>query len=199
MFLLMTGDGVLAELLALFRDRDVPRMGWPTTILPPAGFRAEAIERISNVTVIVTHGRFHGTARLDLETRETVVSASGRSEQIRSRLRRLALAFVADRNDYDERLGLTARPAPPTFDEHDTSTWTSMQFLADVTDSDWYPPEPAERSASAWAAFYATAHRFNDRFTTPGDAATTPHPAPPRVGRSSADPAMPDLRGPAGG
>ncbi|MFJ4220005.1 hypothetical protein [Curtobacterium luteum] len=156
-----------------------------------------ATERGAAVTVMVIDGRYEGVARLDLETREVAVSASGRSDAHRSSLRRLALEYVADRNDYDERCGMDVRPTPPTFDERDSDTWTDMQLFADVTDSDWYPPPPAERSPAAWAVFYDTAHRFNDRFTTRDDAATTPRLTPPQAVQSSADPATPDPSTPA--
>ncbi|WP_165931339.1 hypothetical protein [Curtobacterium sp. PhB136] len=188
----MTDGDSLMKLVALLKERHIPRLGWPTTVLPPPGVRVSAHERASSVTVIVVDGRSDGTARLDLETREVVVSASGRDPKRRSGLRRLALEFVADRNDFDERCGLTTRPAPPTFDEHDSNTWTSLQLLADVTGSDWYPPPPAERSPSAWNAFYDMAHRFNDRVTKHDASARAPRPSPPPAARSSQDPATPD-------
>lgn len=191
------GDGELRRMAKLLERRDIPRVGWPTMVLPPHGVRVTAIERAAAVTVVVTNGRHEGTARLDLETREALVSATGRDDGHRSSLRRLALEYVTDRNDFDERCGLNVRPDPPTFDEHDPDTWTEMQLLADVTDSDWYPPPPSERSPAAWAVFYDTAHRFNDRFTTQDDAATTPHPTQPQAVQSSADPATPDPSTPA--
>jgi hypothetical protein len=190
-------DGELRRVAKLLERRDIPRLGWPTTVLPPRRVRVTAIERTAAVTVIVTDGRFEGTARLDLETREVLVSATGRDEGHRSSLRRLTLEYVADRNDFDETCGIDTRPASPSFDEHDPDTWTEFQLLADVTASDWYPPPPAERSPAAWAVFYDTAHRFNDRLTTQDDAATTPHPTPPQAARSSADPATPDPSTPA--
>ncbi|WP_412148577.1 hypothetical protein [Curtobacterium flaccumfaciens] len=189
----------LAEFLALVRDREIPRLGWPTSVLLPRGVQADAIPHGSAVTIVLKRGRAEATARLDLDTREVAISSAGRDPQLRQRLRRLSLAFISDRNDFDERCGLTTRPAPPVFDERDPVTWTSMQELADVIDGDWYPPEPQERSPAAWAAFYETAHRFNDRFTTQDAAATTPHPTPPQDGQSSPDPATPDRPAPAAG
>ncbi|WP_146244152.1 hypothetical protein [Curtobacterium sp. MCBD17_032] len=159
----------------------------------------EAIAHGSAVTIIVTHGKAHAAARLDLDTREVSISSVGRDAQLRRRLRRIALEFVADRNDYDERCGLPTHRTPPTFDEHDPNTWTSMQELADLVDGDWYPPEPQERSPAGWAAFYEMAHRFNDRFTTQDASATTPHPTPPQDARSSQGPATPDRQEPAAG
>lgn len=189
----------LLQFLALIRDREIPRLGWPTSILLPRGFQAEAIAHGSAVTMVVKRGKSEAGARLDLDTREVAISSVGRDPQLRQRLRRLALAFVADRNDFDERCGLTTRPAPPRFDERDPATWTSMQELAEVIGGDWYPPEPQERSPTAWAAFYEMAHRFNDRLTTQDAAATTPHPNPLRDGRSSPGPATPDQPAPAAG
>lgn len=190
------GDS-LRQVASALQHRNIPRVGWPTTVLPPRGVSVTAVERAAAVTVIVSDGRFEGTARLDLETREVVVSATGCSEGHRASIRRLALEFVADRNDYDEHRGFNTQPTPPAFDEHDPDTWTELQLLADVTDSDWYPPPPTERSSAAWATFFETAHRFNDRFTTRDDAATTPRPNPPQAVRSSADPATPDPPTPA--
>lgn len=201
MFLPMTNTAGarLIEFVAMFTGHEVPRLGWPTSVLPPRGIQVEAVAHASAVTVIVTRGTTNAAARLDLETREVVISSEGHDPGRRRRLRRLALEFVADRNDFDERCGLTTRLTPPTFDEHDPDTWTSMQELADVIGGDWYPPEPQERSPAAWAAFYEMAHRFNDRFTTQDAAATTLHPTPPRDEQSSPDPATPDRQAPAGG
>ncbi|WP_146234107.1 hypothetical protein [Curtobacterium sp. MCPF17_046] len=189
----------LAEFLALTRNREIPRVGWPTSVLPPEGVLVEAIAHGSAVTIIVTRGKAHAAARLDLDTREVSISSVGRDAQLRQRLRRIALEFVADRNDYDHRCGLPTRLTPPTFDEHDPNTWTSMQELADLVDGDWYPPEPQERSPAGWAAFYEMAHRFNDRFTTQDASATTPHPTPPQDAQSSQGPATPDRQAPAAG
>lgn len=191
-------DGLTA-FLALTRNREIPRLGWPTSVLPPEGVRVEAIAGSSAVTIVVTLGRPHAAARLDLDAREVSISSAGHDAQLRQRLRRLALEFVADRNDYDHRGGLPTRPAPPTFDEHDPGTWTSMQELASVVEGDWYPPEPQERSPAGWAAFYEMAHRFNDRFTTQDASATAPHLTRPQDVRSSQDPATPDQQAPAGG
>lgn len=193
-----SGTDVLLDIVEALRGHDIPRLGWPTSVLPPRGVHVTAYERPSTVTIVVSKGRSEGTARLDLETREVAVSATARSEQHRSRLRRLALAYVADRNDFDERSGIDVRPNPPLFDEQDADTWTPMQLVADVTGADWYPPTPQERSPAAWAAFYATAHRFNDRFMAPDVEATTLRPTPPRGGQLSANPATPDPGAPAG-
>ncbi len=173
----------LRRLVARLQEHEIPEVGWPTSVLLPRGIRAEAYERVEAVTIIVHERRRHGAARLDLLTREVAVSATGRTEEARSRLRRIALEFIADRNAYDQRRGLQTRFPAPVFDPHDTSTWTEMQLLAEVTDSDWYPAEPVDRSSAGWKTFYETAHRFNDRFTSPDAAATTPHPTPPRGGR----------------
>jgi hypothetical protein len=189
----------LAEFLALARNREIPRLGWPTSVLPPQGVRVEAITHGSAVTTIVTCDKANAAARLDLDTREVAISSAGSDPQLRQRLRRVALEFVADRNDYDHRCGLPTRPAPPTFDEHDPDTWTSMQELASVVEGDWYPPEPQERSPAGWAAFYEMAHRFNDRFRTQDASATAQHPNPPQDVQSSQDPATPDRQEPAGG
>ncbi|WP_140449083.1 hypothetical protein [Curtobacterium flaccumfaciens] len=194
-----TDHARLREFVAMFTGHEVPRLGWPTSVLPPRGVQVEAVAHGSAVTIIVTRRRTNAAARLDLETREVAISSVGRGPELRERLRRLALEYVADRNDFDERCGLTTRLTPPTFDEHDPDTWTSMQELAEVIGGDWYPPEPQERSRAAWAAFYEMAHRFNDRFTTQDAAATTLHPTPPRDGQSSPDPATPDRQAPAGG
>ncbi|MCJ1715087.1 hypothetical protein [Curtobacterium sp. VKM Ac-2922] len=179
----LRADRVLRWIAAYLQQHDVPRVGWPASVVPPPGVHVEAVERASVVTIVVTEGRRHAAARLDLDTREVAVSTTGRDEQTRSKLRRIALHFVADRNAFDRRAGIETRSAPPSFDPGDPDTWTEMQLLADVTDSDWYPPEPVDRGSDGWAAFYATAHRFNDRFTQPDAAATVQHPAPPRGGR----------------
>lgn len=178
----------MAKLLSGHR---IPRVGWPTSVLPPPGTRALARERGGAVTVTVTDRRAIATVRLDLQSRESAISASGADERARSRLRRLALAFIADRNAYDRRTGSKLSSVLPAFDEHDSATWTDMQLFADVTNSDWYPAEPLDRSTDGWAPFFAAAHRFNDRFESPDAAATAPHPTQPRGVQPSADPATP--------
>jgi len=180
------------------RGHVIPRVGWPTSVLPPRHVEVSAREGASAVTVQVERRQSWAVARLDLDTRECVVSAEANSEDARSRLRRIALEFIADRNAFDRLRGLPTTPAPPDFDAYDAETWSEMQLLADVTSADWYPPEPEERTAAAWATFYETAHRFNARFTTQGDAATAPRPSPPPTGQSSAGPAMPGPSGSAG-
>ncbi|OII30417.1 hypothetical protein BIU94_06475 [Curtobacterium sp. MMLR14_006] len=198
-FILMTNEAaeVLGRVVAALTDREVPRLGWPTSVVPLRGVRIEAIAHDSAVTVVVTDGSAEASARLDLESREVVISSSGGDAQLRRRLRCHTLEFVADRNDFDHRRGLMTRPAPPDFDEHDPGTWTSMQELADVVDDDWYPPEPRDREPSGWASFYATAHRFNDRLPNSDAVATTQHSDPLRGERWSAGPATPGQPAPA--
>lgn len=191
-------DRKLRRFADRLRGHVIPRVGWPTTVLPPRDVEVSAPEGASAVTVQVEGGGSWAVARLDLDTREVTVSAEALSEDERSRLRRIALEFVADRNSFDRLRGLPTTPAPPNFDAYDADTWSEMQLLADVTSADWYPPEPEERTIDAWATFYDTAHRFNDRFTTQGDAATAPRPSPPPTGQSSAGPAMPGPSGSAG-
>lgn len=170
----------------------IPRVGCPTSILPPRDVAVSAREAASALTVLVEHRRSWAVARLDLVTREVIVDAKARSEEARAHLRRIALEFIADRNAFDRLQGLATTPAAPDFDAHDSKTWSEIQLLADVTSADWYPPEPEERTAAAWASFYDTAHRFNDRFMMPDGEATAPRPTPPPTGQSSAGPAMPD-------
>lgn len=187
----------LRRLVAVFKGRQVPRVGWPTSVLPPRGVTVKVIEHDLSTTVLVEDGPFSAAARMDLATREVAVGIHQDSTPPLPALRRLALEYIADRNEFDELCGLDVHLPVPTFDEHDPKTWTSMQLFAEVTDSDWYPPTPAERSPAAWAAFYDTAHRFNDRFTLPDDAAIAPHPSPLQDERSSRGQARPDQRGPA--
>jgi hypothetical protein len=185
MVLLMNGraSGFLQRFAARLQEHEIPEVGWATTVLLPRGVRARAYERAEAVTIVVTERRGVAAARLDLSTREVAISAKGASIVRLSRLRRIALDFVADRNAADHRNGIGTRGVPPIFDVHDSQTWTEMQLFAEVTDSDWYPPEPVDRGSDGWAAFYDTAHRFNDRFTSRDAAATAPHPTPPRGGR----------------
>lgn len=194
MFLLMNRLMVdrLMLLAALLRDHEVPRVGWPTSVLSPRGVRIEVIECVGALTVTASALRGKATIRLDLSTRELVVSATGSTERRRSELRRVVLDLIADRNAFDRLSGIETRLPLPEFDEHDDKTWTEMQLLAAVCDADWCPPEPDDRSSAGWAEFYATAHRFNDRFATPADESITPRPIRPRAGRSSADRAMHD-------
>lgn len=200
MFLFMNWR--LDRRLQRFADRlsghVIPRVGWPTSVLPPRDVKVTAREAARALTVQVERRRSWAVSRLDLDTREVVVSAKAHSDEARSRLRRIALEFIADRNAFDRLQGLATTPTPPAFDAHDAHTWSEMQLMADVTDADWYPPEPEDRSPASWASFYATAHQFNDRFTTPDAEATKPRPGPPPAGRSSAGPATPGPSGSAG-
>lgn len=199
-FLVMTAPDVLADFLSLVADVDVPRLGWPTSLLPPDGVHVSAVERKggSSVSIFASSEGAEAGARLDLITREVVVTSSGMDVVQERALRRLVLSYVADRNAFDEQCGVDTHPAPPNRGEDDPDKWTSMQLLAAVTDGSWYPPAPARRNPANWAEFFARTEEFNREFRGPDDVATAPRPVPPQAGQSSAGLATPDPPGPAG-
>ncbi len=160
MFLVMTTSDSLLAFVAWARLRDVPRVGWPVSFLPPPGVHVRATERNSTLNVFVTSddSDVECLARLDLETREVVASPAGAAHR---RLRRLALRFVADRNAYDRRCGLDTTPPPPDFTLTDDATWSDMQLLAIVTKGLWYPPDPDLEDARTRLHSIALATRFN--------------------------------------
>lgn len=196
----MTTEDSLVDFLSLVADVDVPRLGWPTSLLPPDGVHVSAVERAggSSLSIFASSEGAEAGVRLDLITREVVVTSSGMDAVQERTLRRLVLSYVADRNAFDEQCGIDTRPAPPDRGEDDPDRWTSMQLLAAVTDGSWYPPAPARRDPANWAEFFARAEEFNREFRRPDDVATAPRPVPPQAGQSSAGPATPDPPGPAG-
>jgi len=193
----MTTPDALADFLSLIADVDVPRLGWPTSLLPPDGVHVEAFERGSSLSIFASSEGAEAGARLDLITREVVVTSSGMDAVQERALRRLVLSYVADRNAFDEQCGIDTHPAPPNRGEDDPDNWTSMQLLAAVTDGSWYPPAPARRNPANWAEFFARTEEFNREFRKPDDEAKALRQVPPRVGQSSADPATPDPPRPA--
>lgn len=197
-FLLMTNPDALADFLSLVADVDVPRLGWPTSLLPPDGVHVEAFERGSSLSIFASSEGAEAGARLDLITREVVVTSSGMDAVQERALRRLVLSYVADRNAFDEQCGIETHPAPPDRGEDDPDRWTSMQLLAAVTEGSWYPPAPARKRHADWAEFFARTEEFNREFRRPRDVATAPRPVPPQAGQSSAGLATPDPPGPAG-
>lgn len=194
---LTEGDRMLRLVAEELDGRSVPRLGWPTALLPPRHVHVYAVERPGSVTVLLRFGASEAAARLDLQTREVAVSASGGSAARRAGLRQLAIAYADDRNDFDERNGIDVHPRPPVFSAQNPDTWTDMQMFAAVTDSDWYPPAPAADDTASSSAALRDAERFNNRPDHRGAAATRPQPAPPQGAQSSADPATLDPSAPA--
>lgn len=194
---LTDGDHMLRSVAARRDGRSIPRLGWPTGLLPPRHVHVDAVEGPGSVTVLLRFGASEAAARLDLQTREVAVSASGGSAARRAGLRRLAVAYTDDRNDFDGRNGVDLHPRPPVFSAEDPNTWSDMQLFAAVTDSDWYPPVPGANDPAGRSAALRDAARFNDRPVHRGAAATTPQPAPPQGAQPSADPATLDPSAPA--
>ena len=194
---LTDGDHMLRLVAARLDGRSIPRLGWPTGLLPPRHVHVDAVERPGSVTVLLRFGASEAAARLDLQTREVAVSSSGGSAARQAGLRQLAVAYTDDRNNFDERNGVDVHPRPPVFSAEDPDTWTDMQLFAAVTKSDWYPPTPAANDTAGRSAALRDAAQFNDRPDHRGAAATTPQPAPPQGAQSSADPATPDPSAPA--
>lgn len=195
-----TGDAELLSIAAALSRHDIPRLGWPTSVVPPVGTHVRASERGGAVTITVTttDGSSEAFARLDLDTREVVVDAFG-GDAVRQRdLRRVALSFTDDRNAFDERCGINVHPWPPMFVQEDTSTWSPMQILAYSTIGYWYPPLPGPGDMNGWMQFFTLSGRFNGALRALSAEATTQRSTLPRGGRSSGDPATPDRQGLAG-
>lgn len=155
----------MLQIANALRGREVPRLGWPTTLIPPAGVTVTvtvtASERHFTVDVRAAAPPIHAIARLDLQTREVLVDVAGGQRSERDAMRRLVLAYVDDRNDFDERCGLDAQPAAPTFSESDDSTWSSHQDLAYITNATWYPPTPRGNDPTGWLQYAVDVNRFN--------------------------------------
>jgi hypothetical protein len=199
MFLVMNdGDATLRAVAAELSHRDLPRVGWPTTVVPPAGVRVRARERGSALTITVTGADAEAFARLDLQTREVVVDAFGGSTDVQRNLRRIALTYADDRSAFDERCGINVHPGFPDFEQEDLNSWTPMQYLAYSTIGYWYPPLPRRNDVDGWLQFIAASDRFNAELRALSDVAKAPRQVPPRDEQSSAGPATPDLPGPAG-
>ena len=191
------GDVVLRAVAAELSYREVPRVGWPTTVVPPVGVRVRASERSTALTITVTGSDAEAFARLDLQTREVVVDAFGGRTDMQRNLRRIALTYADDRSDFDERCGIDVHPGFPDFEQENPNSWTPMQYLAYSTIGYWYPPLPRTNDIDGWLQFIAVSDRFNAELRVLSGEATAPRQVPPQAGQSSADPATPDLQGPA--
>nr|WP_253206123.1 hypothetical protein [Curtobacterium sp. L6-1] len=190
-------DAELQEFAAALSAYEIPRVGWPTSVLPPKGVRVRGSEHGSSVNIFVSSADGEAIARLDLETREVIVDATGDNEDILRLLQRLALRYVADRDDFDERRGVEVRPAPPEFLEDDPDTWSPLQLFAHITNSYWYPPGPSVPDLDGWLRFSVDTVRFNEWRVRRPDGARAQHPDPLQAERWFADPATPDQPAPA--
>lgn len=174
MFLLMNDSSTsLRRFAAWAEQRDIPRLGWPVSFLPPPGMHVRAVERRARLDVFVTsdHSDTEAMARLDLNTREVIVSPRGATHR---QLRQLALHYIADRNHFDRLFGIDTTPESPTFTLDDVETWSSLQSLAWFTNSLWYPPAPRPGSGVTKMQWYATARRVNKQIANQPDRPDTP-------------------------
>lgn len=176
MFVTMNdGSSALLRFVAWAEHRDVPRLGWPASFLPPPRVHVRTAERGTILDVFVTADGIDTEylARLDLVTREVLGSPRGAEHR---RLRRLALKYVADRNDFDRRCGIDTTPEPPNFILDDFNTWSTLQDMALFTDSLWFPPDPRPGRSSR-LQWHSLARRVNEKI-----AHRPPRPSAPNEG-----------------
>lgn len=162
MFIVMTeADGVLLAIAEVLAERGVPRVGWPTMMLPPVGTQVRAHEHGPALTIRVTLADAEAVVRVDLETWEIAAASFGENVEVRERLRRAGLAFAADRSDFEEGRGVNTHPELPDYDLDDVNTWTEMQLFAHVTGSLWYPPLPRSGDVAGAMQFATLSAQFN--------------------------------------